>query len=187
MKHLNGVDLRHYTTFGIGGIADTVYFPEDINDLKFVAINNIPIIGGGSNVLISDRGLEKLAILKHYDKRISIADSVITVKCGATTSDVLKYAITECLTGFEFMVEIPGLIGGAVTMNAGAFGHSISEVVCGAVVLDNNGKSEYIKEKDLKFSRRYSIIQSENLIVEEVVIALNRADENVVKSAVSNY
>lgn len=187
MQCVKNLDLRKYTTFGIGGIANTVYFPEGVDDLRFIAINNIPIIGGGSNMLIRDGGLEKLAILKRYDKHISVAGNVLKANSGAMTSSVLKCALIECLTGFEFMIGIPGLIGGAVTMNAGAFGHSISEVVRGVVVLDSNGKREYIRAEDLRFSRRYSIIQSENLIVEEVIIALDKANEDVVKSTISSY
>jgi len=133
-KFQKDVSLAKYTTFKIGGIAK--YFfrvsnKEDLNKaIEFIREKSLPffVLGGGSNVLVSDKGFVGIVILMN-NKKIEIEDNKIIVEAGVELNNLVKYSIKNSLTGLEWAIGIPGTVGGAVKVNAHAFGSNFSELV----------------------------------------------------------
>ena len=136
--------MSKHTTFRIGGNADIFVTPQSTEDIENVIRiaekTNTPyyIIGNGSNLLVKDNGIRGIVIqiYKKYSD-ITIEGNEITVQSGALLSTVAKKAMENSLTGFEFASGIPGTIGGAVCMNAGAYGGEIKDVLISCKVLKN--------------------------------------------------
>lgn len=142
--------LSDYTTFGIGGRAKLLAFPENLEE--FVGVLNLTdvrgdafvVLGGGSNVLISDGGFDGVVIMTRKLNRFSLNGEIITAECGTRLSTLSLFAKESSLTGLEFGCGIPGTIGGVVRMNAGAYGQSIGESVV-SVTLWDRGEVEEVQ------------------------------------------
>jgi UDP-N-acetylmuramate dehydrogenase len=151
LKILENILLEKYTTFKIGGPA-RYFIKAKTNDevkkaIKWAKENNIPffILGGGSNVLFSDNGFKGL-VVKLETSFYKIKDSKIFAEAGVKLEKLVKIAKENNLTGLEWAVKIPGTVGGAIRGNAGAFGHSISEIVNKVYVLNGRKEEEFTKE-----------------------------------------
>ncbi len=155
------VPLASYTTFGIGGRADLFFVAEKPEELVYaVRIAQklrlrFMILGGGSNVLISDSGFRGL-VIKNECQHILTTRNTITAQSGALLGEVVKVACESCLSGLEFVVGIPGTVGGAIRGNAGAFGGSIGDVLTRAVVLTEGGEIKEVDKKFFQFQYRES-------------------------------
>jgi UDP-N-acetylmuramate dehydrogenase len=156
-------DIAKGTWFRVGGAAEYLFQPADINDLsEFLKScpTDIPItlLGLGSNVIIRDGGVRGFVIKlgKNFADIIHDNKGIITV--GAGTSDVIvaKYAATYGLGGLEFLVGIPGNIGGALRMNAGAYGTEISDILIDAQIMQRDGTIQTIAANDMGFSYRHN-------------------------------
>jgi len=167
------ISLSNFTTWKIGGPAEWIAQPKNIEEIKYL-INwtnkkKIPcnIIGAGSNLLINDKGIKGLTICMRNFKGIEIDKSlgVIEVLSGEMLPTLARKAAASGLHGLEWAVGIPGTIGGAVVMNAGAQEHCISDCLQSITTLSLTGEYRVIKKKDLLFRYRYSLLQNENLIV----------------------
>ena len=167
------ISLSNFTTWKIGGPAEWIAQPKNIEEIKYL-INwtnkkKIPcnIIGAGSNLLINDKGIKGLTICMRNFKGIEIDKSlgVIEVLSGEMLPTLARKAAASGLHGLEWAVGIPGTIGGAVVMNAGAQEHCISDCLQSITTLSLKGEYRVIKKKDLLFRYRYSLLQNENLIV----------------------
>lgn len=183
---LKDVPLRSFTSMRTGGPADWLLEPETDNQLlaliDLAQNSSIPmlIIGNGSNILISDLGFRGMVI--HLGKRMSRIDVNgfrITAQSGALLSAVARRAADSGLTGFEFAAGIPGSVGGALCMNAGAYGGDISQILESAVVL-HNGQMLSLPAADLKLSYRSSIIEKESMVVLSAVFSLTVDDKSAV-------
>lgn len=171
--------LMKHTYFKIGGPAKIFIEPEDIFELKkvFDLIRkyrlNYYVIGNGTNLLFSDDGFRG-AIIKIGDKfnNIKKEGDLIVVGAGTLLSVLSKFSANECLTGLEFASGIPGYIGGAVCMNAGAYGGEMKHVVERVKCIDANGNIYDFNNNEMDFSYRHSVVSDNDLIVLEVEIKL---------------
>ncbi len=167
------ISLSNFTTWRIGGPAEWIAQPKNIEEIKYL-INwtnqkKIPcnILGAGSNLLINDKGIKGLSLCMRNFKGIEIDKShgIIEVLSGEMLPTLARKAAAIGLHGLEWAVGIPGTIGGAVVMNAGAQEHCISDYLQSITTLSLTGEYKIIKRKDLKFGYRYSLLQNEKLIV----------------------
>lgn len=187
--------MSAHTTFRIGGPAD--YFVEAGNEsvLKELLLlcreTETPffILGNGSNLLVSDEGYRGVMIsLKGFDE-ISFREgedaqagkTVMTAGSGVLLSKAAMQAAERGLTGFEFAGGIPGTLGGAVTMNAGAYGGEIKDVILSARVMTQEGEVTELSTEELMLSYRHSIIQEKNLIVLSADFAFEHGDGEQIK------
>ncbi|MBR3355183.1 MAG: UDP-N-acetylmuramate dehydrogenase [Oscillospiraceae bacterium] len=164
--------LSRYTGFRTGGLG-TVLIPQNeasfVNTYKTIIGNSIPyyVLGNGSNVIALDEGYDGVVLItKKALNKVCVEDNRITAGAGLSLSEVCKTALTHCLSGLEFAYGIPGSVGGAVYMNAGAYGSEICNVLSKVTYLDENG--DY-KEKDvteLELAYRHSVFHdNKNWIV----------------------
>lgn len=164
--------LKDYTTFGIGGPADVLLKPSKEEELKnILKINHkegirTTVIGRGSNLLISDKGIRGAVIVlaDNYD-RIDLDGDVLTALAGTSLNEAALYAIEEHLSGMEEISGIPGSIGGAVAMNAGAYGGEIKDICLLVKAFDFEGNEYEFTNTEMNFSYRHSKIFEEDLIV----------------------
>ncbi len=190
------VSLKKYTTFKIGGRAKYFFEAKNKKDLKFALEfalkNNIPffILGGGSNLLISDKGYDGL-VIKMEDTRYKIQNTKVTAEAGALLGNLVRDSEESGLTGLEWAIGIPGTIGGAVRGNAGAFGKSIGDFVKKVEVLEiKNGRlfSKELSQKECKFSYRESIFKkNRNFIISEVILEFSRNNKREIKEKISEF
>ena len=167
------ISLSNFTTWRIGGPAEWIAQPKNPKEIKYLInwINkkNIScnIIGAGSNLLINDKGIKGLSICMRQLKGIQIDKStgIIEVLSGEMLPTLARKAAANGLHGLEWAVGIPGTIGGAIVMNAGAQGSCIADHLESITTISLNGKYKMIKAADLKFGYRYSLLQQETLIV----------------------
>ena len=167
------ISLSNFTTWGIGGPAEWIAQPKNIEELKYIInwINKkkIPcsIIGAGSNLLINDKGIKGLSLCMRNFKGIQINkhNGIIEVLSGEMLPTLARKAAANGLHGFEWAVGIPGTIGGAVVMNAGAQEHCVSSYLESITTLSLTGEYKRIKRKNLNFGYRHSMLQNEKLIV----------------------
>ncbi len=166
------VSMREHTSFRIGGPADVMAFPLDEIDLQeilsFANAKDFPVffLGAGTNLLVKDSGIRGVVInLTHGFKEILWENEN---KAVADAGVKLLRLVNECrargLSGLEWAVQIPGTIGGAVIMNAGAYGGEMKDVISGVDVMDINGNKEFIKKDDLRFAYRSCILPSNHII-----------------------
>ena len=161
MKSEKSVSLKNYTTIRIGGKSSYIYFPESIDDLlslrKIIALKKTIILGKGSNIAFKDNGYKhNILSLKYFTKPIKLInkDSIITI--GSTScARFSKYCNKNRIPGFEFIHGIPGSIGGALAMNAGAFGDEIWNHVISVDCILNNGQIKSFERDDIRTSYRY--------------------------------
>ena len=164
--------LSKHTWFGVGGPAEILYHPADVEDLKHFLINkpdNIPVclIGGGSNLLVRDGGVLGVVIKldnKNFQK-IDIGDNCIKCGAGLHNSDLKKILLNNQLGGLEFLCSIPGVIGGSMKTNAGCFGKEIKDVLISAEVMNGLGEISALSAKDFNLSYRSSLFPDDWIIL----------------------
>ena len=164
--------------------------PREISDIieavKICRENSIKffIIGNGSNLLVPDEGYNGVIIkLKGEFSTIQVEGEYLIVNSGAKLSEVYTVAYENSLTGFEFASGIPGTIGGAIYMNAGAYGGEMKDIVESVQVLDlDNFELRELKNEELEFSYRKSIIQRKNYIVTSIKLKLQKGNKEEIKA-----
>ncbi len=180
--------MREHTSFKIGGPADIMLIPdkkqEIIEAIRTCRNNDIPyfIMGNGSNLLVKDKGIRAVVIkIGNGFNQVNIIDDRIYCESGILLSALSKYALRESLTGLEFASGIPGTIGGGVTMNAGAYGGEMKDVVTKVIALDKASNVIEIDGKDMDFRYRGSKVVDEGLIVLGVELKLEKGDYDGIK------
>lgn len=187
--------MSAHTTFRIGGPADYFVEPGSESVLKELLLlcreTETPffILGNGSNLLVSDEGYRGVMIsLRGFDEisfregeRTEAGKTIMTAGCGVLLSKAAMQAAERGLTGFEFAGGIPGTLGGAVTMNAGAYGGEIRDVILSARVMTKAGDVRELSAEELDLSYRHSIIQEKDLIVLSADFAFAHGDEEQIK------
>lgn len=181
MQVLYNEPMKNHTSFKLGGPADIFIEPDNTEELvktiKDLRERSIPyyIMGNGSNLLVSDKGLRG-AVVKIGEKfgSVTINDSNIIAGCGILLSTLSKIAAKSGLTGMEFASGIPGALGGAVTMNAGAYGGEMKDIIEWVEVLDKDLKLKRLQNNEMKFEYRKSIIEPGKHIVISCCIRLNK-------------
>lgn len=170
--------MRHHTTFRIGGPADLFVSPSKDELIKICALARqekvpVTIIGNGSNLLVKDGGIRGLVIeIGKRMESIRIEDDCIIAESGALLSKIARAAADAALSGFEFAAGIPGSLGGAVVMNAGAYDGEMKQVLVSATVLDPNGQIRVLSNEELMLSYRHSCIEENGYLVLEATIRL---------------
>lgn len=178
------ISMAEYTTFRTGGNASLFIMPESLEDLKNVvkffyeAKQDYYVLGNGSNLLVSDNGPSKPVIFigKNFSS-IDVFENSITVRAGASLSAVAKKACENSLTGFEFAAGIPGTMGGALIMNAGAYGGEMKDVVEAVSFLDPSGNEHIASNEEMEFSYRKSALSDTGCIITGAVINLSKGNK----------
>lgn len=180
--------MKKHTTFRVGGPAEYYMIPkrDEIEALiRLCNHYNIPflIIGNGSNLLVSDRGIRGavIEIGKEMDE-IQIEGERIVVQAGALLSKTAHRAMKESLTGMEFAAGIPGCVGGAVAMNAGAYGGEIKDILSCVTILTKEGEVKKLSAKELELSYRHSIISAKEYIVLDAEFVLKKGEREQIES-----
>lgn len=181
--------MSRHTTFRAGGNAD--YYVTPCDEKQIVAIralcteNNIPyyIIGNGSNLLVRDKGFSGVIIeIGSRYSSIQVDGNRITAQAGARLTQIAMKAMEASLTGMEFAHGIPGSLGGAVTMNAGAYGGEMKDILMKVKVLDQSGNMKMLTVEELALGYRHSVIPEKNYIVLEAEIMLREGDAGTIRA-----
>lgn len=180
--------MSSHTTFKIGGPADFLVLPSDINEIlnvyKLCQDNNVKLttIGNGSNLVVRDGGIRGI-VLKLYKNfsQISVNENIIEGQCGALLSKIANEALKNNLSGLEFASGIPGTLGGAVIMNAGAYGHEMHEVVLETKFIDHDSQIKTIKNNEHQFGYRKSIFQNKQCIILSTRMQLKEGNQKEIK------
>ena len=185
--------MKNHTSFKIGGPADLHLAPESIEQLKY-AIKvckdyDFPyfILGNGSNLLVKDGGYRGLMIhIFRNMNEVQIDDEDVYVQAGALLVKVANACLEHGLTGFEFAHGIPGTIGGAINMNAGAYGGEMKQVIVSADVIDSNGELVTLSKEELDLGYRTSKIQTGEMVVVGAHLALKKGNYDEIKAKMAD-
>lgn len=185
--------MSQHTTFKIGGPADYFLMPDKGEDvgrvIKICKEKEIPyfILGNGSNLLVGDGGYRG-AVIQIYRNMssVTVEGNEITAQAGALLSAVAAAAKNASLTGFEFAGGIPGTIGGAVVMNAGAYGGEMKDVLTEVTVMNAEGDIFTLTTEELELGYRTSIIKTAGYIVLEAKIRLKEGDPEVIRETMKD-
>lgn len=181
--------LRHHTTFKIGGPADLFVEPTTMAELSFALRTihefDVPvtIIGCGSNILVKDGGIRGAVVsVRHMTQIMDCNDNVLCIGSGYMLKDASEFAWENGLTGLEFAIGIPGTLGGAVFMNAGAYDGEMSHVVKAVRAVDFQGNIKEYDASHLDFGYRHSVFHDNHEVIGEVIMTLKPGDKNVIKA-----
>ena len=191
---LENEPMCNHTTFKVGGVADWFLMPQNESELsavlKTVKEEKLPlfILGNGSNLLVGDNGIRGVVVClcKKMDS-IDVKGECVYAEAGAVLSRVSNAALADGLAGFEFASGIPGSVGGAVFMNAGAYEHELKEVVESVRYMDMNGNIEEIPGKDCKFGYRSSIFSEFECIILGCTFKLAKDNKDDIKARIADY
>lgn len=186
--------MSEHTTFKIGGTADVLIFPSTIEEvikvLKLIENNRIPltILGNGSNVLVRDKGIRG-AVIKFNGKfaQIKCDGTRLIVGAGAKLKDVSNFAADNGLTGLEFAVGIPGSIGGAVYMNAGAYGGEMKNVISKVRAVSKSGDCAAFDTDTLDLGYRRSVFQLNGYAICEIELQLAEGNINEIRQTMEDF
>ena len=185
--------MNKHTTFRVGGPADFYAMPSNIEEVKglveYCQNTNLPyyVIGNGSNLLVGDKGFRGLIIqIAKNMSDITVEGSKVTASAGALLSRVARIVLDKELTGFEFAAGIPGTVGGAVRMNAGAYGGEMKDIIVSADVIDNEGNVITLNNEELKLSYRSSVVSEKEYIVLSAVYNLRKGNKEAIQSVMDD-
>lgn len=186
--------MKNHTSFKIGGSADFLVTPRTVDQIKNLIITlkkeNIPvfIMGNGSNLLVSDKGIRGVVIkLSKNFSSFSISGDEVTAQSGILLSTLSKSIVNESLSGFEFASGIPGTIGGAVTMNAGAYDSEMKNIVEEVVAMDMDGNIKTFTNQEMNFRYRKSRVTDETLVVLEAKLKLEKGNIEDIKAKIDDF
>ena len=188
--------MSKHTSFKVGGLAECYVKIDDVNQLKqlldLAQKNKIPyfILGNGSNILVTDNGIKGIVIqinIKKYEILQKENCIEATIGAGNKLSEVAQKFLKEEITGFEELSGIPGTFGGAIKMNAGAHKKEMKDIVDSVTVLDENNNLLVLKNEDLQFEYRYSILFDKKYIVIEIKLVLYKGNYDQIKEKMDEY
>lgn len=179
--------MSKHTSFKIGGKADIFVKANSVEDIKYILKyakqNNIPltVIGNGSNLLVRDKGIRGITIQIDLQK-ISIEGTKVTAEAGVKLAMLGTVLLKDELTGFEFAAGIPGSIGGAVRMNAGAYGGEFKDIVSEVTYITSDGIVKTVSNEDLDFSYRHSKFVNTKDIILSATLQLEKGNSKEIKN-----
>lgn len=186
--------LNVHTTFKVGGPADLMVFPQSVGEIqqliKTCQSENIPfmVLGLGSNLLVRDKGFRGVVIkIGHSLKGLYISDNEIMAEAGVRLSELSKKAAAHGLTGLEFAEGIPGSVGGAVVMNAGAYGGEMSQIITAVSALDSHGDLHILSPHEMAFGYRSSIFQRDDWVVVSALMKLAPGNREEIEAKMREY
>ncbi|MFJ7935036.1 UDP-N-acetylmuramate dehydrogenase [Sporosarcina sp. NPDC096371] len=184
--------LCKYTMTKLGGVADLLVIPATIEEtaaaVRYAYVNEIPLLllGNGSNMVVKDGGVRGIVLHLAKLDAIQINGTRVHAEAGALIIDVSKRAAAATLTGIEFACGIPGSIGGAMAMNAGAYGGEIKDIILQATVLTNSGEQLVLSKEELELGYRQSIIAKEGYYVLSADFQLVKGEQEAIDSKVAD-
>ena len=193
IEYVKNEPMNRHTTFKIGGNADVLIKIKSVSELKqVISITNkleVPrfILGKGSNLLVSDSGIEGAVISLQGIDGIEINGDTIVCGAGASLRSVCIAAQKASLSGLEFAYGIPGTVGGALYMNAGAYGGEMSQVVASATAVDADGNEVKLELSDMKLGYRTSVFKNSNLTITSITMKLQKGDCTEIKNAMDDF
>ncbi len=187
------VSMKNYTSFKVGGPAELFLSPEDAGQTAklvcFCEKEEIPVfvLGKGSNLLVSDRGIKGAVIYTGKQCGISLVDeNTVRAQSGASLAQLCTFALENSLSGLEFAYGIPGTVGGAVFMNAGAYGGEMKDVLLNSEYVSTDGTSGELDNEAMELSYRHSAYENSNLVITAASVRLAPADRNEIKSTMND-
>ena len=186
IKHSENEPMKNHTSFKIGGKADVFLCVKNTEELKRALVLSkkygVPsfVIGRGSNLLVSDGGIDGAVISLCDMDRIEADGERIICGAGASLSAVCRAACENSLTGLEFAFGIPGSVGGALYMNAGAYGGEMSQIVEAAEYMDFDGNTGEIANAEMRLGYRTSVFMTSEKIITRVVFNLKKGDKKAI-------
>lgn len=187
------VSMKNYTSFKVGGPAELFLSPEDAGQtaklVRFCEKEEIPVfvLGKGSNLLVSDRGIKGAVIYTGKQCGISLVDeNTVRAQSGASLAQLCTFALENSLSGLEFAYGIPGTVGGAVFMNAGAYGGEMKDVLLNSEYVSTDGASGELDNEAMELSYRHSAYENSNLVITAASVRLAPADRNEIKSTMND-
>lgn len=187
-KYLPNELLSRYTWFGVGGPAEVMFCPEDNQDLSWFVKNkpyNLPVfvIGGGSNLLVRDGGIPGVVIRldSKFYKKWSLENGCITCGAGLKNAELKKIMTENQIGGLEFLVSIPGCLGGAVKTNAGCFGRELKDVLIGATIINGDGEEIEVTADDFNLGYRCSYFPEEWIVTALTLKVVPQAAEKTIQ------
>lgn len=186
--------MQYHTTFRIGGPVDIMVLPRNVEEIKIVAgfcrQYEIPLMvfGVGSNMLVRDKGIRGVAVkLGNNLKDVAICGEEIHAQAGIRLSELARKAALNSLSGLEFAEGIPGSLGGAVVMNAGAYDGDMKSVVIEVEAMLPSGESQVFIGDEMGFNYRTSIFQNHDYIVISVKMHLRHGNSDEIKAKMREY
>lgn len=186
--------MKRITSFRIGGNADLAVYPADAKAFAFAVSKakeiEIPflVLGNGSNTLASDKGFRGVVFVTTDMRKVTIDGEYLTAGCGCLLGSVGTNACTAGLSGAEFANGIPGTVGGAVYMNAGAYGGQMSDIIVSTECYDlDSGEFLTLDNAAQKFSYRHSIFMEKNYIVLSATFKLSKGDSSEIRAQMNQY
>ncbi|MBY5035075.1 UDP-N-acetylmuramate dehydrogenase [Streptococcus gallolyticus] len=192
-NELNGIDIRFdeplkgYTYTKVGGPVDYLAFPrnryEIVRIVEFANREDIPwmVLGNSSNIIVRDGGIRGFVIRMDKLNSVTVSGYTIEAEAGANLIETTRVALHHSLTGFEFACGIPGSVGGAVFMNAGAYGGEVAHILVSAQVLSPSGHVLTLDARELRFGYRTSLLQENGAIVLSAKFALKPGNYTVIE------
>ena len=180
MKIIQNYSLKEHTTLKIGGNAKIAYLPHSVEEIFEIKNNacgeKLTVIGEGSNLLVSSQGTEEKVIITKNIKNYEFLDEVtIKTECGLKSSSLAKILLEKNLSGLEFMIGIPGSVGGAVTMNSSAHGQAVEDVIESAEIIDlMTCEVKTLSKEDLKLSYRHSFVEKNRHLILNATFKLKK-------------
>jgi UDP-N-acetylmuramate dehydrogenase len=183
-------NLAEFASFKVGGPADLFLIPKKVEALQklmpLIIESKLPyfILGRGSNLIISDKGYRGIIIYTEALNDYQIENNIITAECGLQLKEIADFAYQNSLSGFEFAAGIPGSLGGALYMNAGAYGGEMKDVIVKAQFVNHKGELIELTKNELNLDYRTSILQEENpdWIAVNVTIQLKKSDKKTIRN-----
>ncbi|TCO70719.1 UDP-N-acetylmuramate dehydrogenase [Marinisporobacter balticus] len=186
--------MHKHTSFKIGGPVDIMVLPNSVKEVQY-AIKvckefdiDYYVIGNGSNLLVLDGGIRGIVIkIAEYFNGVEIKGNRVTAQAGILLSSLANRMMKEGLKGFEFASGIPGTLGGAVTMNAGAYGGEMKDLLVGVHLIDDQGEVIYLKAEELELGYRSSVIQKKGFIVLSAEMEFEEGNCDEIKEKIKDF
>lgn len=187
-KYIEKAKLAKHTWFGVGGPAEVLFLPADVDDLKSFLMRKpaavpVTVIGGGSNLLVRDGGIPGVVIKLDAPvfQEVHFSGEQVTVGAGYRNSDLKKALIAHGVGGLEFICSVPGRIGGLLRTNAGCFGKSVSDVFVMAHIMNDWGQIYEVGAEDFNFSYRSSMFPENWIILDATFRGVFSSAEEIIK------
>ena len=188
LKVEENVMLKKYTTFKVGGPANIFVTPRTeqalINLTRIIneTDQSYFVLGKGSNIIVGDKGYNGIIIYTGQLDKIKVDNNTIVAQSGATLKDIAEIAQDYSLTGMEFASGIPGTLGGAVFMNAGAYGGEMNDIIQKVSAVDQKGQKKVMPKKELNLSYRSSIFQENEYIILDAFLKLTKGNKDDIRA-----
>ena len=188
-KYELNTPMKNYVTMKVGGNADSLVKVNSSDSIKqlvsLAKSEDVPyfVVGNGSNIIVNDNGIKGVVILIHNDfASVTCDDEYIECDAGLPLSKLCKVALDNSLTGLEFAWGIPGSVGGAVYMNAGAYGGEICQVICECEYLDSDLEIKTVKVEDMDLSYRHSMFTDTDKIILKAKFKLSKGNKEEIEA-----